>query len=223
MTNSRDIAEAMDLATLLSDQILVIGGQRGPRSSDLRRAVARFQANLETGYRQETLGPTIAALFDSALAAGVTAVSFRSVREVATGSAAVGGLALWTRLSFERQALVAEARRWATVVFVNRDDAETARLSLTLAFDAVIEAASETGDYAVMRAFTALFGAIQRHLSSTALPLPRVVSYELPATLPSLVLAHRLYGDASRRSEIEQQNRVVHPLFMPRSGKALAQ
>lgn len=222
MTSSRDIAEAMDLATMLSDLLLVRGGPRGPRASDLRRAVSVFQANLETGYRRATLGPQVSSLFTAALAAGVSAVSFRALREDAAASLALGTLAIWTRTAFQRHALIAETRRLATIVFTNRDDVDAARTRLTSAFDAAIEQASETGEYQVMRDFVTLFTAIQRHLASTAIPLPRVVSYEMPASLPSLVLAHRLYGDASRRVELEQQNRVPHPLFMPKTGRALA-
>jgi prophage DNA circulation protein len=35
------------------------------------------------------------------------------------------------------------------------------------------------------------------------------------ATLPALVVAHRVYGDATRADEIVSRNRVRHPGFVP--------
>ncbi|MCX5496430.1 hypothetical protein OSH11_17115 [Kaistia dalseonensis] len=222
MSTNREIAEAIALGKLLSDQLLVRGGPRGQSASDLRRAVAAFQTNLETSIRRQTLGSDIVALFAAALSAGISAVVFRNLREVTMASTARGDLAIWTRTAFRRQALIAETRRWSTVVFSNRDAVEATRAALTVAFDGVIEDASETGEYQIMRDFVTLFTAIQRHLAATAIPLPRVISYATPASLPSLVIAHRLYGDASRRLELVRENRVIHPLFMPVSGRALA-
>ena len=222
MTAIRDLAEAIDLAVALSDELLVRGGPRGQPASDLRRAVARFQASLEAGFRQQTLGPTLAGLFDAALAAGVPATSFRAVRVAATESLANGTLAIWTRRSFRRQALIAEARRLAGVTFTDRDAVDAARSGLITAFDELLDDASQVQEFGVMRALTALFTAVQRHLSQTALPLPRLVDYATPASLPALVLAHRLYADASRHDELARGNRVQHPLFMPTSGRALA-
>jgi prophage DNA circulation protein len=184
--------------------------------------VTAFQANLETGLRRETLGTAILGLFSAALAAGVTAVAFRALRDHATAGDPRGDLARWVRISFRRQALIAETRRYAVTAFTNRDAVEAVRAGLTAAFDDVIEEASETSEFQVMRDLVSLFTAIQRHLASSAVPLPRLISYSTPASLPSLVLAHRLYGDASRRTEIERENRVIHPLFMPVRGRALA-
>ncbi len=220
--STRDLAEAIDLATELSDLLLVRGGPRGQPASDLRRAVTRFQANLETGFRRRTLGASIAGLFDAAIAAGVSASSFRALRDAATAAGTLGSLAAWTRRSFRRQALIAEARRLASVVFTDRDAVEAARAGLITGFDALIEDASDVQEFIVVQDLTSLFAAIQRHLATTAMPLPRLVAYETAASLPSLALAHRLYSDAGRRQEIERGNRVTHPLFMPRVGKALA-
>ncbi|HWJ72597.1 MAG TPA: hypothetical protein VNX29_05450 [Kaistia sp.] len=220
--STRDLAEAMALAVALSDMLLVKGGPRGQTASDLRRAVTRFQANLETGYRTQMLGPVIAGLFDAAVAAGLAATSFRAVRDAARNAVTHVDLAAWTRRSFWRQALVAEVRQLAAVNFTDRDAVDAARAGLITAFDDVIEDASEMQEFQIMRDLTSLFTAIQRHLATTAIPLPRLITFDTPSSLPSLVLAHRLYGDASRRQELERGSKVVHPLFMPRAGRALA-
>lgn len=57
--------------------------------------------------------------------------------------------------------------------------------------------------------------ALVEHFASTAADLPRVASFTPAATLPALVIAHQLYGDATRDEELVRRNRVRHPGFIP--------
>lgn len=50
--------------------------------------------------------------------------------------------------------------------------------------------------------------------------LPRLVTYTPPATVPSLVLAHRLYGDVALEADLLARNRVAQPGLVP-GGKPL--
>ncbi|MNG20327.1 hypothetical protein D3C84_1045720 [compost metagenome] len=50
--------------------------------------------------------------------------------------------------------------------------------------------------------------------------LPQLLDYTPPATLPALVVAHQLYGDAGRADEIVARNRPRHPGFLV-GGQAL--
>lgn len=45
--------------------------------------------------------------------------------------------------------------------------------------------------------------------------LPHLVTYTPPATLPSLVLAHQLYGDVTLEGDLVTRNGVAHPGFVP--------
>jgi prophage DNA circulation protein len=63
---------------------------------------------------------------------------------------------------------------------------------------------------------------VVRDLTQRARPLPAMVTFNLGPRLPALVIAQRLYADASREGELIQENAVVHPLFMLGSGQALA-
>lgn len=56
-----------------------------------------------------------------------------------------------------------------------------------------------------------LKAAITEHLTTTAVTLPRVVEYTPAATLPALVIAHHLYGDARRAAELVVRNRILNP------------
>jgi prophage DNA circulation protein len=50
--------------------------------------------------------------------------------------------------------------------------------------------------------------------------LPHLVEVSVPTTLPSLVLAHRIYGDVARELEVCARNRLADPL-MVRGGSTL--
>jgi prophage DNA circulation protein len=60
------------------------------------------------------------------------------------------------------------------------------------------------------------------HLVQTALPLPRMLQYQFAQILPSLVMAYKLYDDASRADEVRDENKIVHPAFCPLAGEALS-
>jgi prophage DNA circulation protein len=67
-----------------------------------------------------------------------------------------------------------------------------------------------------------LHAAITMHLTETARPLPRMIAFQFNMTMPSVVLAQRLYADASRADELRAENKIVHPAFCPRQGLALS-
>lgn len=56
--------------------------------------------------------------------------------------------------------------------------------------------------------------AMARHLSAVAAQGVQLVTVEPLETVPALVLAHRLYGDATRADEVGQRNRVAHLGFI---------
>ena len=72
------------------------------------------------------------------------------------------------------------------------------------------------------QALIALHGAVTNHLVTTARPLPRMLNFQFFEPLPSLVMAYKLYDDASRCDELREENKVVHPAFCPPTGQALS-
>ena len=68
----------------------------------------------------------------------------------------------------------------------------------------------------------ALRAALIRHLSQVAGALPAVTVFTPAETVPAIVLAYQLYGDASRDGDIADRNEAVidHPSFVP-GGQAL--
>jgi prophage DNA circulation protein len=69
----------------------------------------------------------------------------------------------------------------------------------------------------VYQALTALRVALIRDLTARSINAPRVTSATLQATLPALVAAYKIHGDATRVDELISRNRhlIRHPGFVP--------
>lgn len=67
----------------------------------------------------------------------------------------------------------------------------------------------------VVRSLTVLRSTISRDVQERAEKLRQVASFTPATVLPSVVLAHRIYQDATRADELVQRNAVRHPAFVP--------
>lgn len=111
-----------------------------------------------------------------------------------------------------RQVAISEASKAAVVTeFPSYQDAIAARDTLLEEVDD--EAEQTTNDDAFV-AITALRAEVVRGIPRDGQDLPQLVSYTPPATMPGLLVAYQLYGDASRETEIVARNRPRHPGFL---------
>jgi prophage DNA circulation protein len=99
----------------------------------------------------------------------------------------------------------------ATVDFASHQEAAAVREALAVA----LEAEAETADDAVYQALMDLRAAVVADITARGANLARIVTLRQPGTLPALVVAHRLYGDAARAEEIVARNALRHPGFVP--------
>ena len=96
------------------------------------------------------------------------------------------------------------------------------RDEVNAAFDQAEEVAADEMALTVYKALMSLHAAVTFHLYDTARPLPQMLAYRFALPRPTLVLSHRLYDTASRADQLREENKVVHPAFAPREGRALA-
>ncbi len=92
------------------------------------------------------------------------------------------------------------------------DDAVALRDELLDVIEAQINELMSEPLYA---AFADLRAAVVTDLRTRGMQLPRLVSHTPLTTLPALVVAHQLYGDATREAEIVARNKIEHPGFVP--------
>lgn len=124
-----------------------------------------------------------------------------------------------------RQAAIIEASRSASQAgYASRDDALATARRLGAALDDQMEAVDPvTGrpvNDQVYGNLQALRAALNEDLRQRGARLPDLVAHVPTSTLPALVIAHQLYGDATRDGEIIARNKLTQPGFTP-GGTAL--
>jgi prophage DNA circulation protein len=119
-------------------------------------------------------------------------------------------------------AAVALVALYTNTTFTSEEAAEAARDQVIDLLDDLMLAASNDGDDAAVASYASLATATTIDLTKRGKQLPDVVTYTLAGPLPSLALAQRFYGDATRAGELIGRNGAIHPLFFPPSVEALS-
>lgn len=109
-----------------------------------------------------------------------------------------------------RAATLAAARLVADTDWMSRQDAQAAGANTLALIDRQMTTDEAITDvvYAVL---VDLRAKVSDDLRTRAVALPGMTTYTPQRTLPALVVAHRLYGDATRADEIVVRNRAAHP------------
>ncbi|MHA6161612.1 DNA circularization protein [Pseudomonas sichuanensis] len=118
-----------------------------------------------------------------------------------------------------RLAAITAARVVAETDWLSRQDADDAGKDALALIDHQLQTSPAINDD-VYNALAALRAALVTDLRERATALPNLASFTPQTTLPSLVVAQRLYGDAKRADEICVRNNVRHPGAL-RGGMAL--
>lgn len=190
-------------------------------SSSLRRVVAMMMAD----HNMTVLGTFQLAFgicVDLARNAGATLVTMDRIRKAGLDEKPLGKPAVLTVHAIVRLTLCQDARIIAAMSFRSRDEVDAIATAVNAAFDTTEQDASDDLDQATYMGLINLHGATVAHLAQVGRQLPRVVQYRYQATMPALRMAQRAYSDPSRAAELIAENDVVHPAFMPRSGRMLA-
>lgn len=97
------------------------------------------------------------------------------------------------------------------VKFDSRDDAVQVRDAIVTELDRQ-QLVARPERY---RALASLSAALVTDMNRSSASLAPLAEYQVIDTQPALLIAHRLYGDASRASEIVARNKIKHPGFVP--------
>lgn len=102
------------------------------------------------------------------------------------------------------------------------DDAALRIAQICPALDALSLQASAMGDDASYTTLAACRSAVAADLRARGATLAQVRTFDLPAPVPALALAQRLYRDATRADQLVAQAQPANPLFFPPQFQALA-
>ncbi|HEM7839796.1 TPA: DNA circularization N-terminal domain-containing protein [Burkholderia multivorans] len=142
-----------------------------------------------------------------------------------TGSAigtAMAEMQSYTAALFRRVAIAELVQTVGTWQPGSADDATAMMSTVTTLIDSEIDAAADAGDDTTYAALRDVRNAVVTDLQTRGGGLAALATMTFNDTMPALVLAHRIYGDAARADQLVQQVQPVHPLFMPTSFRALA-
>jgi prophage DNA circulation protein len=110
----------------------------------------------------------------------------------------------------EQTALIESARSASDIEFDSYDDAVLVRDELDEKLDAQMLVANDDTYQALNEVRVAMINDI----STRSADLARTVNYTPKTTLPALVIAHELYGDATTEEKIINRNNIRHPGFI---------
>lgn len=190
LKSSKDILASMfgmpsGLAGWLTDELSILGSLAPAKS-----------ASVASGLASQTL-PT--ASVGSAIVATTAVQAQNQVNLTAVDN-------------LVQQVAIAEAARSSSLAtYTSADEALAVRETLCEAMDTVAARSSDR----VYVCIADLRAAVVLDLGTRAAQLPRVARYPVAATLPALVVAHRVHGDATREADIVARNHVRHPGAVP--------
>jgi prophage DNA circulation protein len=220
--DAKGAKEAAPLMQRALGNLLRVVPVQGRAGSDLRTACGALSANAEVLLRADATGPPLAKCFDLARTAGATQPQLAIVRNATIAETPRQLGAVITKGAIVNLCLASEGRVISTMTFTSRADVSALQADINRVFAVWEEDAADAMDQMTYQALVGLQAAIIAFLVETARPLPRMVSFQFAAVTPTLVTAMRLYADAGRADELRDENKVVHPAFMPPTGRGLS-
>lgn len=197
--------EAQEVA-ILAGQIVALVNE----ANDLARAPATAVATVRAALDAILLSASQAS---KAFSAYENLFGFQV--ESAGGAGATGLAAAANATALEdlvhRIAAAGSVRAGVRRTYASRPDARNARDRALGLLDDLAE--SSSGE--VSRAVSKLRVAAHKGIPPDGSKLPELRTVTLKAETPALVLAWRLYGDATRADEIQERNGVAHGGFLP--------
>jgi len=213
-------SERQQLQTIIDHictYMLQMVSAEGEQAAELRRRVGLVRVNGLFYIQQKTFGSRLWDCFDTARTLPITASVVAMVRyQISQEQPAdmIATLVVETAIIF---CLTTECIFITQTEFKSRDDVQVMMDRMSKAFNDAREQAADRMDSLTYENLTTLGGSIINHLNSASLALPRMVRFEYATSWPALTLANLIYQDGSRWQELVDENKAVHPLFMPRS------
>jgi prophage DNA circulation protein len=103
----------------------------------------------------------------------------------------------------------------ADMAFTSYDDAVSIRDPVADQLDQLATTIADSGDDNLAGAVDALRLAMITDVTARGASLARLYAYTPPNTQPAILIAQRLYGDATRADELIARNAIPHPSFVP--------
>ena len=217
-----EAVEAAPMCARILRVLLTQAPTRGRPGADLRTAVGDFIANSLELLWHDNYGPPLDNIFETARTTGIGLRPLQVVHDAAAAEAPKTVGATIVKNAMIQFSLAAECHIIARTTFVSRDDVDRIKKKMNEEFAPMEEVAADDMAQMTYQGLVGLHAALAFFLADTARPLPRMMRYRFYESLPTLVMAYRLYTDAGRCDELRRENKNVHPVFMQMTGRALS-
>jgi len=197
LKSAADVIADRDVAESLLSALDAISAQSGVLASDTAATVTAWQSlfvDLENGSDARAIVHATADIYDADPSELTRMIHLSALQQAAT------------------QTLIEEFRTW--------EDAAAMRDDISTIFESALQAIDDLDLYA---AVVEARGQFVIAMNAIALQLPRLKTHRQESAIPALVLAHRLYGDASRVTDIISRNGIGDPTQIAGSLRVLAE
>jgi prophage DNA circulation protein len=195
---------------------------RGRPGSDLRTAVGDFIANSVRLLQNDEYGPPLDDIFEFARLTGVSLAAFQIIHDAAAAESPTTVGATIVKNAMIHFSLAVECQIIARTRFVSRDDVDRVKRKMNDEFAPMEEIAADDMAQMTYQGLVGLHAVLAFYFAETARPLPRMLRYRFFESLPTVVMAYKLYSNAGRADELRRENKNVHPAFMLLTGRALS-
>jgi prophage DNA circulation protein len=222
MRRTPELEEINAIVRRTTANLLKFNGMRGQTGAELRQACGDLTARISLYVVDGTFANRMLNCFRLATVAGMTLDWMDQVLDGLVQEKPTTVITSSVVQNLLIMAIAQEGRIIAATEYVSRDDVDTTMRRMNDWFEIIKDIIADTMSGPSYESFISLAGAITRHLTDSARPLPRMLRYDLASTMPGLLASQYIYGDGSRSEELAAENKVVHPLFMPRTLRALS-
>jgi prophage DNA circulation protein len=217
-----EVLEAAPIVEKALDAIVLWAPKQGRSGADLRTVIGNTRAHLNDFLTYDVIELALIQCFDLAYVNGIDLFHMEMIRRIVADQPVQSLGASMVKDTLIEVIFATAGYIISRTTYVSRDDVDRVKTQVNVAFEDMEVQIADQKDSMTWRAILHLHAAISMHLVETARPLPRMLNYRFNLTQPSLVMAHRLYADASRADELRAENKIVHPVFCPREGRALS-
>jgi hypothetical protein len=222
MAWNTEIDEITGIVERTTANLLSFTAMLGRPGSELRYVVGDINARASSYLIDGTLANRLRNCFQLATAAGI---GLNFMDKVISGLVNEKPTTLMSSSVVQNSLIMAVAQEGkiiAATTYQSRDDIDLAMRRMKKWFDIIKIMLADTMSAQSYEAFISLTAAITRHLNDSARPLPRMLRYDLPATMPGLLISQYIYGEGGRAEELAAESKIVHPLFFTRTIRALS-
>jgi hypothetical protein len=226
MIFSKELREVLALITRMLGALQKSVPTRGVEGSEFRRVCGNFLAHDVELVEANTIGTKLFECFEQARIAGAGLSVFDTVRETLLLEQPLYSFGRSAKLTGMVFSFVEQCTIISKTTFFSRTDVDAMIIRMAKVIETLKLEVAELLDGMDYRNLTALASMLTQHLAVTERKMPRVVEYEFKIIPNSLYLANYLYGEANnsdRSDELEDENKVIHPAFFPRTIRALSQ